>query len=145
MLFLLKVTHATAFIRKHRTDVGLFVFEGGYTVYDKPNPRGEIVIGGNNVTTGYFKQPEKTAEVYVVENGKRWFYTGDIGEMESDGSLKIVGRCSHGGLAILFRSGSLTPPPSPPPSPPLHLISSITAYILYFIYHRITDFLNSPH
>ena len=41
---------------------------------------------------GYFKQPEKTAEVFVVENGQRWFYTGDIGEMESDGSLRIVGR-----------------------------------------------------
>jgi len=66
--------------------------EGGYTVYDKPNPRGEIVIGGNNVSMGYFKQPEKTAEVFVVENGQRWFYTGDIGEMESDGSLRIVDR-----------------------------------------------------
>ena len=41
---------------------------------------------------GYFKQPEKTAEVYFVENGQRWFYTGDIGEMEGDGSLRIVGK-----------------------------------------------------
>ena len=60
-------------------------------MYDKPNPRGEIVIGGNNVAMGYFKQPEKTAEVFFEENGQRWFYTGDVGEMESDGSLKIVG------------------------------------------------------
>ena len=66
-------------------------FTGGYTVYDKPNPRGEVVIGGNNVTMGYFKQPEKTAEVYRTEGGQRWFYTGDIGEMHSDGCLKIIG------------------------------------------------------
>ena len=40
---------------------------------------------------GYFKQPEKTKEVFCVENGQMWFYTGDIGEMHSDGCLKIVG------------------------------------------------------
>eukprot|EP00794_Sanderia_malayensis_P011017 gene11017-12181_t len=66
--------------------------EGNYTVYDKPNPRGEIAICGSNVTRGYYKQPEKTNEVFVVENGKRWFYTGDIGEMHPDGCLQIVDR-----------------------------------------------------
>lgn len=69
----------------------MLFFIGGYTVNDKPCPRGEIVIGGPNVTVGYLKQEEKTNEVYKEEDGQRWFYTGDIGVMESDGCLRIVG------------------------------------------------------
>ena len=40
--------------------------EGGYTTYDKPMPRGEVVIGGCSVTSGYFKNEAKTNEVYKV-------------------------------------------------------------------------------
>ncbi|KAM9537968.1 long-chain-fatty-acid--CoA ligase 4 isoform 1-T2 [Guaruba guarouba] len=67
--------------------------EGGYTNKDKPNPRGEIVIGGPNVSMGYFKNEEKTTEDFSVdENGQRWFCTGDIGEFHPDGSLQIIDR-----------------------------------------------------
>uniref|UniRef100_A0A5F8HIK3 long-chain-fatty-acid--CoA ligase n=1 Tax=Monodelphis domestica TaxID=13616 RepID=A0A5F8HIK3_MONDO len=67
--------------------------EGGYTIHDKPNPRGEIVIGGQNISMGYFKNEEKTAEDYSVdENGQRWFCTGDIGEFHPDGCLQIIDR-----------------------------------------------------
>lgn len=65
--------------------------EGNYTVKDQPYPRGEIVIGGDNVSQGYYKMPEKTNEDFFVENKKRWFKTGDIGEIHNDGVLKIVG------------------------------------------------------
>nr|XP_043614782.1 long chain acyl-CoA synthetase 9, chloroplastic isoform X2 [Erigeron canadensis] len=67
--------------------------EGGYLTTDSPMPRGEIVIGGPNVTLGYFKNDEKTKEVYKVdERGLRWFYTGDVGQFHKDGCLEIVDR-----------------------------------------------------
>ncbi|NWR55327.1 ACSL4 ligase, partial [Bucorvus abyssinicus] len=67
--------------------------EGGYTTKDKPNPRGEIIIGGPNVSMGYFKNEEKTTEEFSVdENGQRWFCTGDIGEFHPDGCLQIIDR-----------------------------------------------------
>ncbi|CAK8570332.1 unnamed protein product [Lathyrus sativus] len=67
--------------------------EGGYLINDSPMPRGEIVIGGPNVTLGYFKNEEKTKESYKVdERGMRWFYTGDIGRFHLDGCLEIIDR-----------------------------------------------------
>ncbi|KAL9270698.1 Long chain acyl-CoA synthetase 8-like protein [Drosera capensis] len=67
--------------------------EGGYTISDKPMPRGEVVIGGYSVTLGYFNNEEKTKEVYKVdERGIRWFYTGDIGQFHPDGCLEIIDR-----------------------------------------------------
>ncbi|KAK7373153.1 hypothetical protein VNO80_06551 [Phaseolus coccineus] len=67
--------------------------EGGYLTNDSPMPRGEIVIGGPNVTLGYFKNEEKTNESYKVdERGMRWFYTGDIGRFHPDGCLEIIDR-----------------------------------------------------
>lgn len=56
-------------------------------------PRGEIVIGGPNVTKGYFKNEAKTNEVYKEdERGLRWFYSGDIGRFHPDGCLEIIDR-----------------------------------------------------
>ncbi|KAM6933755.1 long-chain-fatty-acid--CoA ligase 3a [Xenentodon cancila] len=67
--------------------------EGGYRSTDKPHPRGEIVIGGPNVTMGYYRCEVKNQEDFFVdENGQRWFYTGDIGEFHEDGCLKIIDR-----------------------------------------------------
>ncbi|MBA0597356.1 hypothetical protein Gorai_007163 [Gossypium raimondii] len=68
--------------------------EGGYLISDSPMPRGEIVVGGPSVTLGYFKNEEKTKEVYkkVDERGMRWFYTGDVGQFHADGCLEIIDR-----------------------------------------------------
>ncbi|VDP84485.1 unnamed protein product [Echinostoma caproni] len=67
--------------------------EGGYSPYDKPSPRGEILISGGPVSKGYYKQPELTErDFYKDENGVRWFCTGDIGLMHTDGSLSIIDR-----------------------------------------------------
>jgi len=49
---------------------------------------GEIVVKGWVVTDGYFKDPKTTAE--TIRNG--WFHTGDLGRIDADGFLYIVGR-----------------------------------------------------
>ena len=49
---------------------------------------GEILVRGENVTTGYFNAAEETARAF--ENG--WFHTGDIGDIGPDGQLFIRGR-----------------------------------------------------
>uniref|UniRef100_A0A673BVP4 long-chain-fatty-acid--CoA ligase n=1 Tax=Sphaeramia orbicularis TaxID=375764 RepID=A0A673BVP4_9TELE len=66
--------------------------EGGYTSKDKPNPRGEVLIGGPNVTQGYYRSDGNDQDFFVDDNGQRWFCTGDIGEVYPDGCLQIVDR-----------------------------------------------------
>uniref|UniRef100_A0AAQ4REH9 long-chain-fatty-acid--CoA ligase n=1 Tax=Gasterosteus aculeatus aculeatus TaxID=481459 RepID=A0AAQ4REH9_GASAC len=66
--------------------------EGGYTSRDEPNPRGEILIGGPNVTMGYYRQESHNEDFFVDEKGQRWFCTGDVGEVYADGCLQIVDR-----------------------------------------------------
>ena len=67
--------------------------EGGYRVTDKPRPRGEILVHGDNVAKGYYQNDELTKEAFIQDSdGKRWFMTGDIGEMLDSGKLKIIDR-----------------------------------------------------
>ncbi|GMS87194.1 hypothetical protein PENTCL1PPCAC_9369 [Pristionchus entomophagus] len=65
--------------------------EGNYSPFNEPS-QGEIMITGPNISAGYWKQPEKTAEDFVEYKGKRYFATGDIGEWREDGSLLIIDR-----------------------------------------------------
>ncbi len=57
---------------------------------DPYNITGEICVKGENVTIGYYKNPEATAAA-IDEDG--WFHTGDMGVVDKDTNCFIRGRC----------------------------------------------------
>ncbi|KAK0706860.1 hypothetical protein B0T26DRAFT_680480 [Lasiosphaeria miniovina] len=60
-----------------------------YTVQDKPNPRGELLMRGPIVFSEYYKNPEETKKTVEADG---WFHTGDIVEVDSMGRFKIIDR-----------------------------------------------------
>ncbi len=56
------------------------------------SPEGEILIKSPGRLTGYYKQPELTAESFTDDG---YFRTGDLGELRDDGLLKITGRAKE--------------------------------------------------
>ncbi|MDG5766351.1 AMP-binding protein [Balneolales bacterium ANBcel1] len=53
-----------------------------------PGEKGEIIVKGENVMKGYWKNPQATRE--TIRNG--WLHTGDMGYMDEDGFLYVLGR-----------------------------------------------------
>jgi long-chain acyl-CoA synthetase len=52
-------------------------------------PDGEVVVRGPSVFPGYWRDPVATAEAFTADG---WYRTGDIGELDRSGALRLVGR-----------------------------------------------------
>jgi long-chain acyl-CoA synthetase len=63
--------------------------EAGYYATNKPNPQGEVWIRGVSVMDGYWQDEKQTAEAITADG---WFKTGDIGEWDKNGHLKMIDR-----------------------------------------------------
>ena len=73
------------------TDVKILDIETG----SKELPRGEdgeIAISGPQVMAGYWNRPDADVEVFREINGRRYFLTGDIGHIDSEGYIIITDR-----------------------------------------------------
>jgi long-chain acyl-CoA synthetase len=55
-------------------------------------PDGELLVQGDLVMQGYHKMPEETEQVLQRDGDGVWFLTGDIGEIDADGFIKITDR-----------------------------------------------------
>jgi long-chain acyl-CoA synthetase len=87
----LGMTENTSFSNVNRYDNYKFGTVGqlGPGIEQKINPDGEVLFRGKNIMLGYYKNPEETAET-IDHDG--WLYTGDIGEIDEDGFLRITDR-----------------------------------------------------
>ena len=93
------LTSANADAITHPTSIGK-IYPGQQTkVVD-----GELWVKGDNVFSGYYKDPEKTAEAFS-EDG--WFRTGDLVRFDEEGFLYITGRIKN--LIILDNGENVSP------------------------------------
>lgn len=87
-------------LRKFKDEAAGLPLPGVSIRIDAPDHegRGEIVASGPNVMLGYYNNEKATLE--VLQNG--WFFTGDVGFIDSDGFLHINGRKKN---VIIARNG----------------------------------------
>ena len=91
----------------HRDDSSVGpALEGVTLKIDNPNEEGigEVWVHGDNVMNGYYRAPELTKAALTTDG---YFKTGDLAQMDADGSLHIVGRSKE----LIIRAGFNVYPP----------------------------------
>ena len=85
------MTENTSFTNVNRVDNYRFGWVGptGPGIEQKTGEDGEVMYRGRNVMKEYYKMPEETAETLTADG---WQYTGDLGEIDAEGFLRITGR-----------------------------------------------------
>lgn len=63
--------------------------DAGYYATNKPNAQGEVWLRGPSIMDGYYKNDEETKEALTPDG---WFKSGDIGEWDQNGHLKLIDR-----------------------------------------------------
>ena len=77
---------------------------GEKEVEAKVSASGELLLRGPCVMKGYYREPEKTAQVIDMDG---WYHTGDIGRIDEEGFVWITGRASR---TIILSSGKKIAP-----------------------------------
>ncbi|WP_197273517.1 AMP-binding protein [Arthrobacter sp. ZBG10] len=53
---------------------------------------GRILLGGDTITAGYLEAPDEETRTFFEEDGVRWYRTSDLGSIDGDGRLTVLGR-----------------------------------------------------
>src|SRR5690625_1606534 len=77
-----------------RSDDMDVIVPGNPPRHARPGEVGEFARSGH-IPTGYYNDPEKTAETFVEVEGRTWLLTGDEARLEEDGSITVHGRGSN--------------------------------------------------
>lgn len=64
---------------------------------------GQVELGGPTLAEGYLGDTQRTDAAFFVRDGIRWYRTGDTGELDGDGTLRVTGRIDD-----LIKSGGIT-------------------------------------
>ncbi len=85
------MTENTSFTNVNRVDDYRFGWVGppGPGIEQRVAADGEVLFRGRNVMKGYYKMPAETAETLTADG---WLHTGDLGEIDRHGHLRITGR-----------------------------------------------------
>ena len=56
------------------------------------NGAGELFVGGRGLARGYLKRPDLDSQKFAYQNGRRYYATGDLAEVDRQGMTRIIGR-----------------------------------------------------